>query len=89
MSDAMVDYWTNFARTGVPSAAGRPAWRPYAAARAYMTFADTPRPATHLMPGMYELNEQVMCRRRAAGGIPWNWNVGIIAPPPPPAARQC
>jgi para-nitrobenzyl esterase len=54
-----------------------------------MTFADAPRPGTHLMPGMYELNEQVMCRRRAAGGIAWNWNVGIIAPPLPAGGRGC
>ena len=48
-----------------------------------------PRPGTHLMPGMYELNEQVVCRRRAAGGIPWNWNVGILSPPLPAGAPEC
>ena len=40
-------------------------------------------PKTHLLPGMYELNEQVVCRRRAKGGIPWNWNVGVVSPPLP------
>ena len=40
-------------------------------------------PKTHLLPGMYELNEQVVCRRRAAGGIPWHWNVGLASPPLP------
>jgi para-nitrobenzyl esterase len=89
LSNAMVDYWTSFARSGVPAAAGQPAWRPYGTARAYMDFAAAPRPGTHLMPGMYELNEQVMCRRRAAGGISWNWNVGIIAPPLPAPAQEC
>jgi para-nitrobenzyl esterase len=54
-----------------------------------MAFADVPRPGTHLLPGMYELNERVMCRRRAAGGIPWNWNVGIVSPPLPAAAPRC
>ena len=54
-----------------------------------MAFTDAPRPGTHLMPGMYELNEQVMCRRRAAGGIPWNWNVGIVAPPLPAGGQGC
>jgi para-nitrobenzyl esterase len=89
LSDAMLGYWTSFARTGVPSADGEPAWQPYGTTRAYMAFADAPRPGTHLMPGMYELNEQVMCRRRAAGGIPWNWNVGILSPPLPAGAPGC
>jgi para-nitrobenzyl esterase len=89
LQDAMLSYWVNFARTGSPAAEGQPAWQPYGAARNYMTFADAPQPGTHLMPGMYELNEQVMCRRRAAGGIPWNWNVGIVAPPLPAGVPGC
>ncbi len=89
LSDAMLSYWTNFARSGRPTAQGQPDWQPYGPARAYMAFADAPRPGTRLMPGMYELNEQVMCRRRAAGGIPWNWNVGIVSPPLPPARPEC
>jgi para-nitrobenzyl esterase len=89
LAGAMLDYWVSFARDGVPSAAGQPAWRPYGGDRAYMAFAGTPRSGTHLLPGMYELNEQVMCRRRAAGGIPWVWNVGIVAPPLPAGAPGC
>jgi para-nitrobenzyl esterase len=89
LSDAMLGYWTSFARDGVPSAPGLPEWHPYGEARAYMGFAGAPRPGTHLLPGMYELNERVMCRRRAAGGIPWNWNVGIVAPPLPAGVPEC
>jgi para-nitrobenzyl esterase len=89
LSDAMVGYWTAFARDGVPSAAGQPQWRPYGEARAYMAFADAPQPGEHLLPGMYELNEQVVCRRRAKGGIPWNWNFGVIAPPLPARDPRC
>jgi para-nitrobenzyl esterase len=29
LSDAMIDYWTAFARTGVPEASGQIAWTPY------------------------------------------------------------
>jgi para-nitrobenzyl esterase len=36
------------------------------------------------MPGMYDLNEEVMCRRRAQGSQPWLWNVGVASPPLPP-----
>jgi para-nitrobenzyl esterase len=89
LSDAMLSYWLSFARTGIPRAEGQPDWQPYGTTRAYMTFAGTPRPGTHVLPGMYELNEQVMCRRRAAGGIPWNWNVGIVSPPLPAGGPGC
>ena len=60
----MVDYWTSFARSGAPQAAGQAAWRPYGSGRALMHIADVPRAEQHLMPGMYEHHEQVMCRRR-------------------------
>ena len=89
LSDAMASYWAAFARDGVPSAAGQPLWPAYGAERAYMAFEDAPHPRAHLSPGMYELNEQVVCRRRAKGGVPWNWNVGLASPPLPAAAPQC
>ena len=89
MSDAMGGYWVAFARDGVPSANAQPQWQPYGTDRAYMAFENVPRPGTHLRPGMYELNEQVMCRRRAHGGIQWNWNVGIVALPLPAATPEC
>ena len=89
LSDAMLDYWASFARDGVPSSAGRSQWRPYGTERAYMAFEDTPLPKTHLLPGMFELNEKIVCRRRAAGHVPWNWNVGLASPSLPPEAPQC
>jgi para-nitrobenzyl esterase len=54
-----------------------------------MHFADGPQVGQRLMPGMFELHETVVCRRRAAGGIPWNWNFGVISPPLPTAAPGC
>jgi para-nitrobenzyl esterase len=90
MANAMLDYWSGFARDGQPSAAGEPEWPAYGSDRAYMNFADQPQAGKHLMPGMFELNEEVVCRRRADGGIPWHWNVGIISPPlPGPANSPC
>jgi para-nitrobenzyl esterase len=81
----MGDYWTSFARTGRPQARNAPDWPAYAPGARYMRFAATPTPARDLMPGMFELNERVMCRRRAAGTLPWGWNVGLWAPKTPPA----
>ncbi len=88
-SDDMLDYWASFARTGRPQAAHAPDWPAYGTSRAFMHFADVPKPEEGLMPGMYDLNEAVMCRRHAAGTQPWNWNVGLAAPVLPPATASC
>lgn len=77
---AMGDYWVSFAKTGKPEAAGQAVWRPYGQDAAFLAFADIPRPGARLMPGMYALHEAAMCRRRAAGNVPWNWNTGILSP---------
>lgn len=89
LSEAMIGYWTTFARSGRPTASNAPDWPAYGSAGDYMDFTDTPHPQAHLMPGMYRLNEEVVCRRVAAGGIPWNWNVGLASPKLPPQAPQC
>ena len=89
LSAAMIAYWATFARDGVPHAAGQPGWRPYGADRSYLAFAEAPIPRMHLLPGVYEFNEQVVCRRRAQGGIAWNWNVGLLSPPLPAQASGC
>ncbi len=88
MSDAMLRYWAAFARDGIPRAQGEEDWRPYGQDRAYMAFEDVP----HMRagpPNGYQLYENVVCRRRAKGGIAWHWNVGIIAPPLPPKVPGC
>jgi para-nitrobenzyl esterase len=89
LSDAMIGYWSSFARTGRPQAANEPDWPAFGSKGAYMAFTDAPHPLEHVMPGMYELNEEVVCRRRASGDIPWGWNVGIISPKLPPQTAQC
>jgi para-nitrobenzyl esterase len=89
LSDAMSDYWATFARSGVPTATGQPLWTAYGREHAYMEFTDVPQPKTRLLSGMYELVEQVVCRRRVKGGIPWNWNIGLASPPLPPESPQC
>ncbi|HEX7725123.1 MAG TPA: hypothetical protein VF410_01090, partial [Rhizomicrobium sp.] len=87
-SDAMLDYWTSFARTGKPQAKNAPDWPAFDSMASYMDFKEAPHPAEHLLPGMYRLNEEVMCRRHAAGNLAWNWNVGL-ASPPLPAKADC
>jgi para-nitrobenzyl esterase len=89
LSDKMSDYWASFARTGRPRAKAGAQWPTYSQNRGYMHFAETPRAEAHLIPGMYELHEEVMCRRRATGTIGWNWNVGLASPKLPPAVANC
>ncbi|KQW86687.1 carboxylesterase/lipase family protein [Brevundimonas sp. Root1279] len=89
LSAAMMAYWANFARTGVPTAPDQPDWPAYGQARAYMAFEDGPVVRERVMPGMFELREAEVCRRRAAGSTPWNWAVGIVAAPVPPASATC
>ncbi len=80
LSTAMMDYWTSFARAGTPRAEGHPAWQPYGKEAHYMAFDQAPKPGTRLFPGMFALHEATVCRRRAAGDQPWNWNTGILSP---------
>jgi len=88
LTGAMVGYWTSFAKSGAPQAANAPDWPAYGSAGAYMAFEDAPRPSTNLFPGMYALHEEAVCRRRAEGDLPWNWNTGL-ASPTLPAAGAC
>jgi para-nitrobenzyl esterase len=89
LSAAMRGYWTSFARSGTPTAPGQAAWPAYGQNRGYMAFEEGPVARERLMPGMYELREAEVCRRRVTGGTPWNWAVGIVAAPVPPATPAC
>jgi para-nitrobenzyl esterase len=87
LSEAMLGYWASFARDGVPRAQGEEEWLRYDQNRTYMTFENVP----HMRagpPNAYDLNEAVVCRRRAHH-VAWYWNVGVIAPPLPAAAPGC
>lgn len=89
VSNAMIDYWTSFARNGAPVAANGPDWAPHARDRAFMHFNQGARLETQFMPGMYDLHEEVMCRRRQSGAQSWNWRSGSTAPVLPASAAQC
>jgi len=89
LSDAVIGYWTSFARTGRPQTAREPAWPAFGSTGSYMDFTEIPRPSEHLLPGMYEFNEEVVCRRRAEGDVAWVWNVGLYSPELPPQQTLC
>jgi para-nitrobenzyl esterase len=77
LSNAMMDYWTSFARTGVPS----PTWKAYAEGESYMELGAKPVPSAHLLPGMYALTEELISRRRRAPDQFWFTNIGLATPP--------
>ncbi|TWB69170.1 para-nitrobenzyl esterase [Nitrospirillum amazonense] len=89
LTAAMSDYWASFARDGKPVAEGVPAWPVFGKDEGYMAFTDTAQPGRRVMPGMYALHEATVCRRRAAGNLPWNWNTGVVSPVLPPHAEGC
>jgi para-nitrobenzyl esterase len=89
LSDAMIAYWSSFARTGRPQAHNEPDWPTFGPTGSYMAFKEAPQPSDHLLPGMYEFNEETVCLRRASGDLAWNWNVGLYSPKLPAQPAQC
>jgi para-nitrobenzyl esterase len=79
LSDAMISYWVGFAETGVPAQAGYPEWQEYSAGEAYMHFADEAIPGNDPVSGMFELQEEVVTRRRHVNQQ-WFLNVGVASP---------
>jgi para-nitrobenzyl esterase len=79
-SDAMIDYWSSFVATGKPRARQAPDWAAYDSSEAYMHFGNVPQMEEQVFPGMYELHEESVCRRKASGDAPWHWNTGLISP---------
>lgn len=86
-SKAMMEYWASFAASGQPVSQMGPVWPLYSDSRGYMHFKDTPVTGVWLLPGMFTLHEQAVCRRRVKGDQQWNWNTGIISPVLEPASE--
>lgn len=80
LSESLGDYWVSFARDGQPASSNGPHWPSYGRQKNYLHIGDEARLGQDLAPGLFELNEEVVCRRIQQGGIPWNWNVGLWAP---------
>lgn len=89
LSDAMVHYWTSFARTGKPVAEGHPDWPPFGGDKPFIIFDEAPAVSHDVLGDRYDLYEETVCRRRAAGDQQWNWNVGVISPPLPAQVPSC
>jgi para-nitrobenzyl esterase len=64
----------------MPTAAAQPPWAPYARHRSFLHLGAQAHAGTQLLPGRFELHEEVIARRRAAGNQNWYINVGLAAP---------
>lgn len=87
VSTAMIDYWTAFARSGMPKAAGQPEWQSYSENETFMHFGNRAAPGTNPVPGMFELQEELVTRRRHANQQ-WFINVGVAATVVPDPVRS-
>ena len=76
----MLDYWTSFAATGQPESATGPVWPAYGGDQAYLKIGQELEVGKNPMPGMFELHEELV-RQRKAAGEPWFLNIGLGAPP--------
>ncbi len=89
LSLALMRYWASFAHTGVPAAAGAAEWNAFGPDKPVLVIDGAPGSETNILPGMFELHDETVCRRRADGTQQWNWNTGIVAPKIPPAIEGC
>lgn len=72
----MMDYWVSFAATGTPRSGRGPPWPSYDEGEAYMRFDHGAHAGTDPLPGMFELHEQIVERRKRAGEQ-WFLRAGI------------
>jgi para-nitrobenzyl esterase len=86
VSDAIMRYFTSFARSGAPLVQGETTWEPYVQGGAFLDIGKAPQPGNHLLPGTYDFHEEVISRRRASGAQNWYINVGLASPAVPAAA---
>lgn len=80
VSSALLDYWTSFAATGQPESISGPVWPAYGGDQAYLNIGQELEVGNNPMPGMFELHEELV-RQRKAAGAPWFLNIGLGAPP--------
>lgn len=80
LSRAIGDYWVSFASNAQPQAVQAPDWPDQTLQGGFMHFCAKPELGHDLLPGRFELCDEIVSRRRAAGNTQWNWNVGVAAP---------
>jgi para-nitrobenzyl esterase len=85
VSDAIMSYFTSFAASGKPAAHDEPVWEPFGADHSFLDVRDKPYLSKNPIPGAFDLQEEVISRRRAAGNQYWYINIGLASPVVPAA----
>ncbi|RIV75528.1 carboxylesterase/lipase family protein [Pelagerythrobacter aerophilus] len=80
LSQTMMDYWVSFAATGTPRSDHGPAWPGYGEGEAYIRFDHGAHQATDPLPGMFELHEEIVQRRKRADRQ-WFLSAGVDVSP--------
>lgn len=80
LSQTMMDYWISFAATGTPRSDHGPVWPGYGDGEAYMRFDHGAHPDTDPLPGMFELHEKIVQRRKRADRQ-WFLSAGVGVSP--------
>lgn len=88
ISAAIMGYFTSFARSGKPVAHDGATWKPFADGQAFLDIRDKPEAANNPLPGSYDLQEEVISRRRASGTQNWYINIGLASPAVPKAPKS-
>ncbi len=82
LSDAMLNYWVSFARSGLPVAQGETAWPRFTAKkRGYLDIDERPVAKTDLQPAAYRWADGLVAQRRAEGKG-WRLDIGFSTFPP-------
>jgi para-nitrobenzyl esterase len=87
LSDAIMSYFTSFARSGKP-VAHEPAWKPFSEGHSFLDIRNEPHASNNPVPGAYDLHEAVVSQRRASGTQYWYVNVGLASPVVPASSSQ-
>jgi para-nitrobenzyl esterase len=87
LSDAMLNYWVSFARSGVPVAPGETAWPRFTARkRGYLDLDERPLARADLQPAAYHWADALVAQRRAEDKG-WRLDIGFSTFPPLPQGR--
>lgn len=83
LSDAMLNYWASFVRTGTPTAPGEVAWPRFTTRdRSYLDIDERPAVRRDLQPGSFAWADSLVAERRRQGRG-WRLDIGFSAFPRP------
>lgn len=87
LSEAMLNYWVSFVRSGLPVAPGETAWPRFTAQeRGYLDIDARPEARRDLQPGAFDWADTLVSRRRAEGRS-LRLDLGFSSFPPLPQGR--